>query len=199
MSEFDRVVTDLLAPHDLRYTAGRRALVAALARGRSARHPAGTARDVGRSPAELRLSQPVAARRGRRRPPTRARVRPCPLRVGRGADRASSPPDLQRVRSRRRTSRWLRGWSRRSTPRSARSRTRPGSSRRVTSSTSTASAPTVADRSRRVACRRRASSTVRSGRCSEGLVPVVVRVDTFVRVTPAPASATPHVRGRRTG
>jgi len=30
MSEFDRVVTDLLAPHDLRYTAGRRALVSAL-------------------------------------------------------------------------------------------------------------------------------------------------------------------------
>ena len=30
LSEFDRVVTDLLAPHDLRYTAGRRALVAAL-------------------------------------------------------------------------------------------------------------------------------------------------------------------------
>jgi Fe2+ or Zn2+ uptake regulation protein len=30
MSEFDRVVTDLLAPHDLRYTAGRRALVTAL-------------------------------------------------------------------------------------------------------------------------------------------------------------------------
>lgn len=30
MSEFDRVVTDLLAPHDLRYTPGRRALVAAL-------------------------------------------------------------------------------------------------------------------------------------------------------------------------
>lgn len=30
MTEFDRVVTDLLAPHDLRYTAGRRALVKAL-------------------------------------------------------------------------------------------------------------------------------------------------------------------------
>ena len=33
MSEFDRVVTDLLAPHDLRYTPGRRALVAALRAG----------------------------------------------------------------------------------------------------------------------------------------------------------------------
>lgn len=36
LSEFDRVVTDLLAPHDLRYTAGRRALVSAL---RSADRP----------------------------------------------------------------------------------------------------------------------------------------------------------------
>lgn len=36
MSEFDRVVTDMLAPHDLRYTAGRRALVSAL---RSADRP----------------------------------------------------------------------------------------------------------------------------------------------------------------
>ena len=30
MTEFDRLVTDLLTPHDLRYTAGRRALVKAL-------------------------------------------------------------------------------------------------------------------------------------------------------------------------